>query len=112
LLALTALEAELRSVDDGTVLLFSARAKTTALGVDPFAVCSCAAMATTELTAASADARTRKLCIMRADFLIMRGMDSLAYLSLRLVIETVQVGCFAGKRAKSHPPIVAAAWSQ
>jgi hypothetical protein len=112
LLALTALEAELRSVDDGTVLVFSARAKTTALGADQFTVSSCAAMARTELTAASADARTRKFCIMRADFLIMRSMHSLAYLSLCLVIEAVQVGCFAGKRAKSHPPIVAADWSQ
>jgi len=112
LLALTALEAELRSVDDGTVLLFSARAKTTALGAGLFTVCSCAAMARAELTAASADARTRKFCIMRTDFLIMRGMDSLAYLALCLVIEAVQVCCLAGKRAKSHPPIVAADWSQ
>jgi hypothetical protein len=106
------LEVELRSLDDGTVLFFSARARTTALGADLFTECSCAAMAGTELTAASADARTRKLCIMRADFLIMRSMDSFAYLSLCLVIEAVQVRCLAGKRAKSHPPIGAADWSQ
>jgi hypothetical protein len=112
LLALTALEIELRSLDDGTVPLFSARAKTTALCADLFTECSCAAMARTELTAASADARTRKLCIMRADFLIMRSMDSLGYLSLCLVIEAVQVRYLAGKRAKSHSPIVAADWSQ
>jgi hypothetical protein len=105
-------EAELRSADDGTVLLFSARAKMTALDADLFTACSCAAMAMTELTAASADARTRKLCITRADFLIMRGMDSLAYLSLLRVIEAEHVGCFAGTRAKSHPPIEAADWTQ
>jgi hypothetical protein len=105
-------EAELRSADDGTVLLFSARAKMTALDADLFTACSCAAMAMTELTAASAGARTRKLCITRADFLIMRGMDSLAYLSLLRVIEAEHVGCFAGTRAKSHPPIEAADWTQ
>jgi hypothetical protein len=111
LLDLTALEAELRSVDDGTVLLFSARARTTALDSGLFTAWSCVLMARAGCRLATADSdatTTIKFRIMKAHSLFARIVNSLGYFSLCLMIEAMQVRRFAGKRAKSHPPIAAA----
>ncbi len=103
------------SLDDGTMLVFPARASTTALDTGLFTAWSCVVMPRAGLRLAIADsdaARTIKFRIMKAHFLFARIVNSRMYLSLCLVIETVHVRCFAAKRAKSHPPIAAADWTQ